>query len=167
METKKISNTQEKLKRTALGGTQLLVTLQSSALPPELSGQLREVCYTKRKATPFYLCGIFHNFTITVCCSACKMSIPFMPRVCTSVICFHLNFLRDRIKKDTKLFYFRLLSPNISRGATDYYVMMLVFDVLCMITIVFGVSSFGVSILCLLFNVHYANNTYMPLNLCT
>jgi hypothetical protein len=52
----------------------------------------------------------------------------------------------DRIKKDTKLFYFRLLSPNISRGATDYYVMMLVFDVLCMITIVFGVSSFGVGI---------------------
>ena len=73
-----------------------------------------------------------------------------MPRVCTSVICFHLNFLRYRIKKDTKLFYFRLLSPNISRGATDYYVMMLFFDVLCMITIVFGVSSFGVSILCLL-----------------
>ena len=44
-----------------------------------------------------------------------------------------------------KRFYSRLLNPDISLGASDYYVIMLFFDVLCLITIVFGISSFGVS----------------------
>lgn len=44
-----------------------------------------------------------------------------------------------------KRFYSRLLNPDISLGASDYYVIMLFFDVLCLITIVGGVSSFGVS----------------------
>ena len=48
------------------------------------------------------------------------------------------------MKKDVKQFYSRLLNPDISQGAADYYVIMLFFDVLCLVTIVFGVSSFGV-----------------------
>ena len=46
---------------------------------------------------------------------------------------------------DFKRFFSRLLSPDISQGASDYYVVMLFFDTLCLLTIVFGVSSFGVS----------------------
>ena len=52
---------------------------------------------------------------------------------------------RNRLKRDTKLFFSRLLNPDISHGAADYYVIMLFFDVLCFITIIFGISSFGVS----------------------
>lgn len=46
---------------------------------------------------------------------------------------------------DFKRFFSRLLSPDVSQGASDYYVVMLFFDTLCLLTIVFGVSSFGVS----------------------
>jgi hypothetical protein len=50
----------------------------------------------------------------------------------------------NRLKSGLKLFFSRLLNPDISQGAHDYYVSMLFFDVLCLITIVLGVSSFGV-----------------------
>ena len=53
---------------------------------------------------------------------------------------------RNRLKSGLKLFFSRLLNPDISQGAHDYYVSMLFFDVLCLITIVLGVSSFGVSL---------------------
>ena len=43
-----------------------------------------------------------------------------------------------------KRFLSRLLNPEISQGGTDYYVMMLFFDILCFVTIVLGVSSFDV-----------------------
>lgn len=55
---------------------------------------------------------------------------------------------RQRLKGDTKQFYLRLLSSDINRGAADYYVVMLFLDFLCMITIILGVSSFGVSDVC-------------------
>ena len=43
-----------------------------------------------------------------------------------------------------------MFDPNKSQGAKDYYAVMLFFDLLCFLTIVFGVNSFGVSkcILC-------------------
>jgi hypothetical protein len=70
-----------------------------------------------------------------------------------------------RVKNDVKLFYGRLLSPDISQGAADYYVIMLFFDVLCFITIVFGVSSFGVGIAGggLGQAATYIQNNYVPL----
>ena len=46
---------------------------------------------------------------------------------------------------DTKDFFTRLFDPNISQGAKDYYAIMLFFDILCFLTIVAGVNSFGVS----------------------
>lgn len=49
------------------------------------------------------------------------------------------------MKSEVRLFYSRLLNPDISFGASDYYVVMMFFDVLCLITIICGVSSFGVS----------------------
>ena len=46
---------------------------------------------------------------------------------------------------DVKRFVSRLLSPDITLGAADYYVAMVFFDILCFLTIIFGFSSFGVS----------------------
>lgn len=46
-----------------------------------------------------------------------------------------------------KEFVSRLLNPDVSLGASDYYVPMLFFDILCLLTMVFGVSSFGVGYL--------------------
>ena len=61
----------------------------------------------------------------------------------------YYHYYSFRVKNGVKVFYSRLLNPDISQGASDYYVIMLIFDVLCLITIVFGVSSFGVSNACL------------------
>ena len=46
---------------------------------------------------------------------------------------------------DVKDFFVRMFDPNKSQGAKDYYAVMLFFDLLCFLTIVFGVNSFGVS----------------------
>ena len=46
---------------------------------------------------------------------------------------------------DVKRFVSRLVNPEITLGAADYYVLMLLFDTLCLLTIIFGFSSFGVS----------------------
>ena len=43
-----------------------------------------------------------------------------------------------------KKFIARLLNPDVSLGAADYYALMLSFDILCFLTIIFGYSSFGV-----------------------
>ena len=49
--------------------------------------------------------------------------------------------------KATKEFVVRLFDSDTTvQGAHDYYVIMLVFDILCFVTIVLGVSSFGVSV---------------------
>ena len=64
----------------------------------------------------------------------------------TSVITVDLFFTcRKKIWYNVKRFFSRLLNPDISLGARDYYVPMLFFDILCFLTIVFGVASFGVS----------------------
>ena len=70
----------------------------------------------------------------------------FLYTACPCLMDFGLC-CRERVKADTKRFYSRLLSPEISQGAADYYVIMLFFDVLCFITIIFGISSFGVSLI--------------------
>ena len=48
--------------------------------------------------------------------------------------------------QSAKTFFCRLLSPELSQGTRDYYTAMLFFDILCFLTIVFGVNSFGVSV---------------------
>ena len=48
--------------------------------------------------------------------------------------------------QSAKTFFRRLLSSELSQGARDYYTAMLFFDILCFLTIVFGVNSFGVSV---------------------
>ena len=64
----------------------------------------------------------------------------------TSVITVDLFFTcRKKIWYNVKRFFSRLLNPDISLGARDYYVPMLFFDILCFLTIIFGVASFGVS----------------------
>ena len=64
----------------------------------------------------------------------------------TSVVTFDLFFIgRKKIWYNVKRFFSRLLNPDITLGARDYYVPMLFFDILCFLTIVFGVASFGVS----------------------
>ena len=50
--------------------------------------------------------------------------------------------------EDFKAFFTHLISSDSSRGARggrDYYTIMLFFDLLVFVTIVFGASSFGVS----------------------
>lgn len=62
------------------------------------------------------------------------------------VICPYLD-CRKQVWFYMKEFVSRLLNPDVSLGASDYYVPMLFFDILCLLTMVFGVSSFGVGYL--------------------
>ena len=68
------------------------------------------------------------------------MFIPGLNAQC----CFHSS---SEVISDVKEFVKRLVDPNVSLGARDFYVPMLFFDILCFLTIAFGVSSFGVSLL--------------------
>lgn len=58
--------------------------------------------------------------------------------------CKCLSF-RWQVWYDVKLFVRRLLNPEITLGNKDFYVIMVVFDALCFVTIVLGFASFGVS----------------------
>ena len=58
---------------------------------------------------------------------------------------YSLHVFSKQLWHDVKDFFVRMFDPNISPGAKDYYAVMLFFDLLCFLTIVFGVNSFGVS----------------------
>lgn len=56
---------------------------------------------------------------------------------------FHFS---SDVFKAAKLFAKHLVDADFTLGTRDYYVTMLIFDILCFFTIIFGVNSFGVSV---------------------
>ena len=65
--------------------------------------------------------------------------------VCVCVCVYVCVVCSRQLWRDVKDFFTRLFDPDISQGAKDYYTAMFIFDILCFITIVAGVNSFGVS----------------------
>lgn len=61
------------------------------------------------------------------------------------ILCY---FYSSKVIDELKTFAKNLINSSVTLGTKDYYVLMIFFDFLCLVTIVIGVNSFGVSMNC-------------------